>query len=170
MNNVMIDLETLDTKATAVILSIGAVKFEPTGYDNSDTFYQTIDIQSCIDCGLTVSADTVSWWLSQSGEALSVFEDESECLRDALDDFRNWFPAGAKLWGNGASFDNPILSNAYSAVGIDQPWKFWNDRCYRTIAAMHPSRRSQQGTYHNALDDAKSQVEHMIEIALDICW
>jgi hypothetical protein len=70
-----------------------------------------------------------------------------------------------RLWGNGASFDNAILAHAYARCGATPPWKFWNDRCYRTVAALTATPRQQGGTHHNALDDARSQAEHLITAA-----
>jgi len=168
MNNVMVDIETLDNKATSAIVSIGAVKFGPNGYDEYDQFYAVVDVQSCIDVGLTLSADTIKWWMKQSDQARSVFQQPGLYLTGVLLEFGKWLPDDCKLWGNGASFDNVILSNAYSVLNLPQPWKFWNDRCYRTIAAMHDRQRFQQGVHHNALDDAKSQVEHLIKIAPEV--
>jgi len=76
-----------------------------------------------------------------------------------------WFPAGATLWGNGSTFDNVILSNAYRAIGVKQPWDFWNDRCYRTLKSLYPHvKLERSGVAHNALDDAKSQAMHAVRI------
>jgi exodeoxyribonuclease VIII len=96
-----------------------------------------------------------------------VFNDPAAIhLAVALQRFTLWLPNDCKLWGNGASFDNAILANAYAALKMEQPWAFWNDRCYRTIKAMHPKQKQQHlGTHHNALDDAISQAEHLIAIA-----
>lgn len=168
MNNVMVDIETLDNKPTSAIVSVGAVRFGPNGYDEYDTFYKVVDVQSCIDAGLTVSADTISWWMKQSDQARAVFQQPGDHLVNVLIDFIGWFPAGSNLWGNGAAFDNAILSNAYAALKLQQPWDFWNDRCYRTIASMHNRRRFQKGIHHNALDDAISQAEHLAQIAPEV--
>lgn len=104
----MVDLETLDTTPTSVIVSIGAVKFGPNGYDKCDTFYRVVDIQSCIDTGLTISASTLSWWMNQSDAARFVSHQSSTHIATALIDFGKWLPNGVKLWGNGASFDNAL--------------------------------------------------------------
>jgi inhibitor of KinA sporulation pathway (predicted exonuclease) len=47
---------------------------------------------------------------------------------------------------------------------MQAPWKFYNDRCYRTLKAMYPHIKmpKRTGTHHNALDDAISQVNHLI--------
>ena len=69
------------------------------------------------------------------------------------------------MWGNGATFDNVILANAYRGAGLPVPWKFWNDKCYRTIKGFFPQIKLQRiGTHHNAQDDAESQAWHLINM------
>lgn len=80
--------------------------------------------------------------------------------------FSDWAPKDMRPYGNGASFDLSILKAAYDAVGLKAPWKFWDERCYRTIkndySQIEPDERA--GTHHNALDDAKFQALHAIKI------
>lgn len=157
--HVMVDLETADNVPTSAIVSIGAVIF--AGKLPRDTFYVAVDLQSSLTAGLTISADTMEWWGKQSPEARAVFDDPARVtLREALARFASFMPKDAKVWGNGASFDNAILATAYRLCGLPLPWEFWDDRCYRTVAA-HLPRRVQQGTHHNALDDAISQADHL---------
>lgn len=164
MADVMVDLETMDNKPTSAITAIGAVVFDVKSGLQSE-FYVKVDLQSSIDAGLTVSGDTVNWWLTQNEQARTEMAKKGIPLTEALQLFAEWLPTGTKLWGNGASFDNAILSHAYAKVGKEQPWKFWDDRCYRTLKGMYPNiKLDRQGTYHNALDDAKSQAEHFIKI------
>lgn len=141
MNNVMVDLETLDNSPTSAIVSI--------------------------DAGLTVSGETIRWWMNQSQQAREgTFQSKgAQSLTAVLADLAIWLPDSAKVWGNGASFDNAILSNAYRAVKLPTPWAFWNDRCYRTISALSDKRLTRHGTHHRAIDDAISQARHLIEIA-----
>ena len=57
------------------------------------------------------------------------------------------------------------LGDAYDRAMRHRPWKFWNDRCYRTIKSMHPEvPMPRTGTHHNALDDAKTQALHLMAI------
>ena len=135
-----------------------------------------IDMQSCVDTGLLIDVDTVKWWMKQSDEARSEFQKESVELNYALANFGMWCDnedakardncncANIELWGNGANFDNSLLKAAYDKVGLEAPWEFWNDRCYRTLKAMYPHIKipARVGTHHNALDDAISQVNHLI--------
>lgn len=158
---VMVDLETLGSGSNAVIISIGAVEFDPDTETLGREFYVLVDPQSCVDAGLKVDVGTVVWWMKQSDQARSAFNRKGYTLAEALQHFTDWYPAGAPLWGNGATFDNVIMTNAYKAVGRDQPWKFWDDRCYRTLKNLLPHvTLERSGTHHNALDDAKTQAVH----------
>ena len=166
--HVMIDLETMSTRSNASICSIGAVKFE--GSTILDKFYCTIDLKSCKDAGLHVSKDTIKWWSEQNKEALRELTKNNISLEEALTKFTGWFgPTSLQIWGNGAVFDNTILTNAYFAIGKEPPWKCWDDRCYRTVKALFPWIKAdlREGTYHNALDDAMHQTKHLIKILGD---
>lgn len=162
MNHVMVDLETVDNVPSSAIVSIGAVLFDHTGV-SQNTFYEVVDLQSCLDAGLSMTADTLSWWMKQSDPARAVFQQKGDHAALVLSRFGKYLPPNCKLWGNGASFDNAILANAYRAFGMPAPWQFWNDRCYRTVVAGL-AKRQQTGTHHNALDDAISQAHHLIQV------
>lgn len=166
----MLDLETLGQGSNSVIIAIGAVLFNPYGGTTHD-FYCTIDPEDAVREGLQIDASTVMWWLQQSDTARSAFKKPGMPLKAALNSFREWYTKDAPVWGNGAAFDNVILANAYKAIGEKQPWDFWNDRCYRTVKGMYPHiKLSRTGTYHNALDDAKTQAEHLQTIWQNAGW
>lgn len=165
----MLDLETMGTRAGAAIISIGAVLFDPRGNEVVGQYYQVIDHASCVKYGLKIDPDTILWWMRQSDAARGALCNPSidrVDLKEALVDFACWLPSkGVRIWGNGSDFDNTILGAAYDAVGMPQPWNFWNNRCYRTVKNMKPSVELERvGTYHNALDDAKSQAIHLQKI------
>jgi exodeoxyribonuclease VIII len=116
----------------------------------------------------------VQWWLQQSTEARALFEKyaPSQSIDNALYEFSTWAanvsgadPKKVNVWGNGADFDNVILSSAYKRAGIIQPWGAFNNRCYRTIKSLYPEiKMERKGTHHNACDDAISQAEHLCRI------
>ena len=164
MNHCMIDIETMSKEKNAAIASIGAVHFTEDGI--VDTFYQTVDLQSCKELGLHVDPETVRWWLSQSPEALAALRKDTVPLSEALDKFDAWFPdPKACVWGNGVAFDNVIVASAYKALDREIPWKWWNDRCYRTIkAVIDIPEDKREGVHHNALDDAMHQTKHLLKI------
>ena len=71
MNHIMVDIETLDTVQSAVVLSIGAVAFDPHTKELGEKFYVefTTDLQAQQRLGRTISADTVTWWMQQGAAA-----------------------------------------------------------------------------------------------------
>lgn len=163
--HVMVDLETLGTKTSSVILSIGAVKF--TKDEIIDKFYVNININSCLEVGMTVDFSTVQWWKMQTQEARDSLNDDLHELKASLIKFSNWFgPTSLPLWGNGVAFDNIILGEAYDRVGLNKPWKYIDDRCFRTIKALFPidNYPAFEGTAHNSLDDAIHEAKVLIEI------
>jgi hypothetical protein len=174
--HVEIDLETLGTVPGSVILSIGAVIFDPTKDPESclgKEFYCVVSKADSLGHGLTINAATLKWWEKQSPEAQQVLSD-SESL-DVADDLEvaltllaDFIPRNALIWSNGANFDQPLLSVAYDKCKMETPWEFWNSRCHRTILGLHPTPKSlmpKNQLAHNALEDAKTQAKHVVAVA-----
>ena len=171
MKNIMVDLETLGNGSNAVIIAIGAVNFDETGLGKN--FYVTVDPQTCIDIGMKMDVSTVMWWMKQNEEARKAFDKPGISIVNALNGFSTYIRscAGdkAEIWGNGATFDNVILDNAYRFAGIAKPWAYWADRCYRTMKNLYPEIKQERiGTHHNARDDATFQALHMSKILAHI--
>lgn len=169
----MIDLETLSVKPNASIISIGAVKFDIDSCDSeidlSDMFYQLVDLRESPK-SLDIDASTIIWWMDQSDEARKKITGDlnSDNLEHVLISFSEFFIGSNYLWGNGANFDNIILRNAYDVCGLEAPWKYYNDRCYRTIAAMNKHIPKVEPTIpHHALYDALAQAKHLFNIHND---
>jgi len=157
----MHDLETLGIRPGSIIRSLGAVVFDPRTGKLGAEFYANITRASCEKAGLTFDQSTVDWWEDQSDAAKAALEIDQRPLIEVLSDFFHWFSSvgGEEIWSHGAGFDNVLLASAYRAVGVAPPWKFWNERCCRTVLALGNRRvdSTRQGEHHNALDDAKSQ-------------
>lgn len=173
MKHVMVDLETLGRRAGCSVLSIGAVAFDAeTGL--GEEFYTVVSMKSCEKAGLHTDPDTLNWWEKQSEQAREVLKlakgKDGKGLAIALGDFNDFLRqfSGVRVWGNGSDFDNAILVNCYAAVGMSQGWEFWNSRCFRTLKALGKEKKvtevKRHGVYHNALDDAKTQALHAVEI------
>lgn len=170
-NHVMIDLETMGTGNKAAIVSIGAAKFNLED-GIVDTFHVGVELASNKAVGMEIDAGTVMWWLNEDrAEARKAWLalDKVE-LVEALYGFASWLSSAPEtqieaddivgVWGNGATFDNVILRNAYAGAGIECPWPFWKDRCFRTMKAQWTGYLPQRkGTHHAALDDAIWQAE-----------
>ena len=124
---------------------------------------------------LAQEPDTVAWWERQSHEAREVLRHAVDPKRSvplplALEKFNEYVVKGASrrevaVWGNGSDFDNAILAVAFKMAEVKPGWEFWNNRCYRTLKNLLPGPKLERvGTYHNALDDARSQALHAIEL------
>lgn len=170
LNNVMVDLETMGTRPGSVIVSIGAIEFDPNSARLGRTFYQTCSLKSAVLNGLFMDPDTVQWWLQQSDEARKEMFEAKGDLKGTLVAFKHWLGHGeVRMWGCGSDFDNTLLAEAYHRVGESVPWKFWNNRCYRTMKSLFPNvRLEREGTHHNALDDAIHQAKHLQLIMREI--
>jgi exodeoxyribonuclease VIII len=178
----MLDLETLGVVPGCVAFSIGAVVFDPPRRQLGSEFYAVVNVESCLDRYLREEEDTKEWWAKQSDEAkVALLEardlETSVPLVEAMENFNGWQRAQAlskniRLYGNGADFDNPILRCMYDAAGVKPYAQPYGGRCYRTLkkldelfgAAFAAPKLERQGTYHNALDDAKSQAAHLMDI------
>jgi DNA polymerase III epsilon subunit-like protein len=135
----MIDLETLGTKPGSVILSIGAVEFDENNLGN--VFHMGIDIKDSVRKGLTVDADTATWWMAQTKEAQQAVLNitaNATTLAHVLTKFAEMFDPwkDRRLWCNGAAFDIPILTAAYARADIPRPWNYSNEMDMRTIRGL----------------------------------
>lgn len=178
--DLMLDLETLDNKPSSVILSIGAVAFDPeTDAVNTDlTFHKFLRLDEQLARGRTVSESTVLWWLDQDDTArVRQIGAKREQVVHVLQAFTLWLeeisdvqPQKVRVWGNGAAFDNAALASLYTAYGMEPPWKFWNDRCYRTVKALAGTKPADYGVAHDAVDDAIKQSKHLQQIMAHNPW
>jgi len=164
--NLMMDLETLGTKPGCVILAIAAVPFN-SKYD-LEPFYMKISAASASAAGLTIDSKTQAWWESQSDAARDEAFSGTEDIKVALaqfDEYVHQLPDPPMIWGNGASFDNMILAEAYKICEMKQPWSFRDDMCYRTLKGMFPFIPFiAPALAHHALEDAKAQAAHANKI------
>ena len=171
---VMVDIETLGTDVDAVILSIGAVLFDPSRWTDKliiSSFEAHIDPADCQRLGMTIDANTALWWMdadrAEAREALLEHKHTWLDLWSALDQFHVWFgDQSMPVWGNGATFDNVILRNAFERCGRVVPWNFRHDRCHRTFKSLAPWIKPERtGTHHSAVDDAVYQTQQLKMVA-----
>jgi exodeoxyribonuclease VIII len=165
--DIMLDLETLSSAPDAAIVAIGARTFSSDGLmpqDESQEFYVAVSPQSAQDAGGAVSASTVQWWAMQSEEARAALNDARAVpVAEALAAFAGFCARfdRPRIWGNGAGFDNVVLRSAYERLGYKAPWKFPDDRCYRTLKNLRPDVPFvRRGVAHHALADAADQARH----------
>jgi exodeoxyribonuclease VIII len=166
---IMLDLETVGTRATSAIVSIGATLMNLETLTNEAYYYKVVDLASSVGFGLTVDPGTIAWWEQQTEEARAIFTTEDKVTLDAalfgFIEFVGDKSEKIKIFGNGADFDNAILAYAYAKCGMAAPWQFYNNRCYRTIKAMYPDvPRHKPAIAHDAMHDAIAQARTLFDI------
>lgn len=191
--NFMMDLETGGKTPGCAIVSVGIIAFDPLAPTVDALFpdfgyYSVVNRESCMDAFLHEDTEgpqsTMAWWSRQSGEAREALhayrnnqgKDLAEVLEASIEYVAgHCTPKNAKVFGNGSDFDNAIVAVAARQVGLKVPWSY-GGRCYRTMksldAILGPEfaapALTRSGTYHNALDDAKTQAMHLWEIVQSI--
>lgn len=174
--DLMIDLETLDTSPTAVVLSLGAVAFDPYSNTQGPTFYVefTNFLEQQTGVGRTISPSTVLWWMGQNAAAREVFQKKETSNERCsplwgLTFFADYLkPLGIKrVWAKDPDFDVVILRSLYetNAPGLAFPFKYSAGRSVRTVEDMpFAPLRDSPPVAHNALEDAIAQATRVQEI------
>lgn len=158
----MIDLETIDVQPSAVILTLGAVKFNPFTDDEPHSgLYLKIDITEQLEAGRTVSDSTIEWWAKQPESVVNdaFYNDDMVSMESAAAQINKWLVGLDRVWAQGVAFDIPILEDFLKSAGAGVNFDFWNVRDSRTILAAMPKdpRKEMQQDLHNALADAYFQ-------------
>jgi hypothetical protein len=161
MADINLDIETLSTQPDAVILTVGACKFDPyTQTATTADFYLRINVDEQAQLGRHIDENTVAWWGNQAADVRD--EALSDNNRVSLEEFTiqlNRFVVGvSNIWCQGPVFDIVILENLYRQLGKPVPWSYWQIRDSRTLFGAHGDPRVKgKAGLHNALEDAKSQ-------------
>lgn len=180
-HHVMLDLETLGTKPGCPILSIGAVVFNTSQFYLTATNFNAAieaDTQSLMD---SPDESTLSWWSEQSEEAREAAfnSPDAQPLQLVLTNFSAWLVSLTQtpedrifIWGNGATFDEPILKEAYKRYDLEPVWTFRDSMCFRTLKELGKMLGVKEpeftGVKHNALCDAAHQAKWADQILLTI--
>ncbi len=186
MKHCMIDIETLGLIPGGIVLSIGAVVFDPDkNQPNISEFYVNIDSKDSEAAGLIRDPKVDKWWRNQSKEARDALKVNRQPLNASMAAFLSFYNRNKceRIWGHGRCFDPPILQYAmnlseliefgaqedfYPPNHIEQvmkkigmgrsPWGFWEMRDTRTIFEIANIEVDRnKGVHHNALDDARNQ-------------
>lgn len=157
-----IDLETLSTKPDAVLLTIGAIKFDPFTNDPpySDFYYRAnVDEQTAM--GRHVEEGTLEWWSRQPDEIVkeALSDDNRHPVTKILKELNKYLVGVDRIWCQGPVFDIAILENLYRQLDMHWNWAFYNIRDSRTLFSLMPRdpRKDIEFAAHNALEDCRIQ-------------
>jgi len=157
--HLMVDMETMAVTPNAVVLSLGAVHFNPYGSGYSDKIYFRVSIDDQDSLGREVDPATIEWWGRQDPAIMeeAFSPDNRISLVDAMDQFHKFAWGCDRFWSHGATFDLVMLENIYRQLNKPLPWNYWQLRDTRTLFDLGFDPDMPTGSKHDALQDAIRQ-------------
>lgn len=184
-----IDMETLGTHSGCVVLSIGIVAFNPNSDEIISKKYYEPNIQSQLDDGLKIEADTLAWWaMKEDPEERKILNNYIDVgnedgsvkskphLAGVLKDIQIFYHTHntdggglSRLWCVGTDFDVAMLRYLGHKYGYAYPFNYRAARDLRTFCdALNVDREetpmAEGLKKHNALDDAL-HCAHIVQYA-----
>lgn len=170
MNNyLMVDCETLDTKPSAVVLSVGVCLFNPEGIISSA--HWSLALQHQINTGRTINADTLAWWMQQTADTRERAFAQKWQPRQVLEGIGELVERNnvSRFWAHSPAFDYIILESLFRDYGR-LPWdhRSWLDtRTAHWMTSVDPLPFEGK---HDAEADAIHQAEWVIRMMKDNIW
>jgi hypothetical protein len=166
--DLMLDLETLGTRPGCVVLTIGAVLFDPYSLkEPGPGIYMRVDADEQIAKGREVQEDTLKWWMDQAEDIReeALGETDRVSVEYMYRELNRICVGVNSIWAQGPVFDIAILENIYRQYGWPVPWQFWQIRDSRTLFGVHgdPRVKGREG-HHNALADCVYQAQGVQQI------
>lgn len=169
MSHVMIDTETLSVKPNGIILTLGAVKFNPYSIEEpADALYIKLDVDEQISLNRVIDEETVEWWGQQDPAIYEEATSESDrtSLHESTKQLNKFLVGVEYIWAQGIVFDIGMLENLYQQLKMPIPWQFWQIRDSRTIFSTFndPRKEFLNDNAHNALADAYAQAKALQKV------
>ena len=166
MKDIMFDIETLGTSYNSIVIQVAMVYFDRRTKEKGESLVVNIDPIDANKYGLIYDEKTVDWWDKKPEEVKqSVFSNQIP-LKEALTKINKFLKFGSIIWCH-ATFDMPILSNAFNKTGIKPNWHYMNFRDIRTIVDLSGinlnNYKWDEGKTHNALDDCNFQIDYSVD-------
>jgi len=157
--HLMVDLETLAVSPKAVVLSLGAVHFNPYSNDIEDKIYFKIDLDDQDKLGREIDPNTLDWWAKQDPAIMEeAFSPNDRIpLKDAMKKFHKFAWGCDAFWSHGATFDLVILEDIFRQLKEPLPWNYWSLRDTRTLFDLGHDPDMSKDNKHDALQDAIRQ-------------
>lgn len=157
----MIDLETMGITSTAVILTIGAVIFDPKGTSIQDRIELRPTMEDQEALGRTIDESTLKWWSNQNAAAQEeAFSDRDRIpFKEAMEKLHKFCWNRNNVWSHGAAFDVVLMETSWQSLGMQPPWLFHTVRDTRTLFDITGVSLKDGGyvTTHRAVEDAARQ-------------
>lgn len=166
--HIMIDLETLSTRANAAILEVGYAVFETQGNGINESGVWKLSLQDQLHMGSSdqraVDGDTLAWWVMQEEAArMNAFRSLPRIPPlSFLHEFQEriqWHNIQG-VWSHGLGFDVPIVEDLHRQYQKLVPWHYKTPRDTRTLfwlAGMTSADMQPALLKHSAEHDAIAQ-------------
>lgn len=169
--NMMIDLETLDARPSAVVFQVGVLVFKDVlGGDilgnlilEKKIFH--LDILDQIMAGRTVDLETVRWWRTQNPDSWHRRFDEITKTGHMFQEINELYVKHEvrSLWANSPSFDCVLMRSLRESLKVQWEFpSFREDMDLRTLKKLFQMKgrkmeSSGKQTTHNSLSDCEDQ-------------
>lgn len=161
-----IDLETLGTTPDAVILTLGAVTFNPKSGELLNELYLRFNVDAQLDLDRKVDEKTMEWWSKQDKAVMweALDPDGRLDLNYCLDQLNKFIVGSSKIWVHGCGFDSVLLESIYRMLSRPIPWQYWQIQDSRTLFNLldEDPRKMFQTQLHNALQDSINQSKAIV--------
>lgn len=160
----MIDIESLDTSPNCVILTIGAVRFDPRG----SGVVEKLELRPTLEeqteqFNRVINDDTLRWWGEQSADAIEEAMGDRDRMpfRDCMEALYKFCWNRRAVWSNGAGFDIVAMESAWRNLDMRIPWPYYTVRDTRTLYEIAgvslKDKKYGSKTTHKAVEDAEHQ-------------
>ena len=159
IDHVALDVETTSLRTDCCILSIAVVPVidERESVIQANSYYEIIELQSCLDEDMIISADTFYWWLNQSEEARQEIDSD---IKRAIDQALVSLAAYIKqfydcyIWSH-KDIDAAVARTAYRKLGMTEPFDKKQMMDIRTLRLLSEDVTVDWDRIeHNAFEDA----------------
>ncbi len=169
--HIMLDIEALGKRPGSAIIEIGAVAFCPETGKMGECFEIAIEPSA----PFTADIDTLRWHYQKCSYDIYGRDGTVRCLdyKNALCKLSVW-AAGLgtveAFWSWGATYDFPLLNEAYVIAGMKAPWdrEYWKMQCARTVWRLAFGDLMHGKRPHSALEDARAAVVDLLEAMEEI--
>ena len=159
---VMLDIETMGYRTRSVILTFGAMKFDPRKIEVEPhtPFYHRLDVDSQLALERTTDESTMDWWMQQAEDVReeAMGEDNRTELMTFCKDLNKYLVGVDEIWAHGTTFDIVMVESLFRDLGMPTPWSYGKVCDSRTLFTQFGDPRDKNADQaHNALADAYYQ-------------
>lgn len=170
---VMLDIETLGFRPDTVVLTFGAIKFDPNDASNEPGpgIYHRLDVDAQLEMGRSTDQSTLDWWMEQDEEVReeAMGEGNRTALTDFAKDLAKFLVGVDEVWAQGPTFDMIILENLLRQLEVPVPWRYGAVRDSRTLfQVLGDPREKNFDQAHNALVDCYHQAKGVQQVIASI--